>query len=132
MSTPEELLRDKIQNDKDECVEKIEDALETLRTIHKNDNESPSVIRMRYFPRLNRIIDIIKEYYPTDDILDELDTDDMFYHIKTHSCWELDNYVEDELSDQEDRLRKEFEEEIDAIDTDVCHQIEDMTPDEWW
>lgn len=132
MSTYEDLLAEKIQKDKDDCIEKIEDALETIRVIHKNDNESASSKRMRYFPRLSRIMDIIKEYYPTEDILDELDTDDMFYHIKQHNCWELDNYVEDELSDQENKLRAEFEEELDAIDTDVCHKIEDMTPDEWW
>lgn len=132
MSTYDELLEKKIKQDKDDCVEKIEDALETLRAIHKKENEYESTKRMRYFPRINRIMDIIKEYYPEDDILDTFDTDDEFNNLKRRGSWELDSYVDDEVTAKENSLREEFEDELDAIDTDICHQIEDMTPDEWW
>ena len=128
----EELIDSKINQDKEDCLQKIEDALETLRAIHKKENEYASTKRMRYFPRIERLMSIIKEYYSDSDILNTFETDDLFWIVKERGSWELDDYVEKELQYKENSLRAEFEDELDAIDTDVRHQIDKMTPDELW
>lgn len=128
----EELIDSKIKQDKEDCLQKIEDALETLRAIHKKENEYVSTKRMRYFPKIERLMDIIKEYYSNSDILDTFETDYLFWIVKERGSWELDDYVEKELQYKENSLRAEFEEELDTMDTDVRHQIDKMTPDELW
>ena len=127
----EELIDSKINQDKEDCLQKIEDALETLRAIHKKENEYAST-KWYYFPKIERLMGIIKEYYSDSDILNTFETDDLFWIVKERGSWELDDYVEKELQYKENSLRAEFEDELDAMDTDVRHQIDKMTPDELW
>lgn len=130
MATTEELIQRKTDADKQACLDAIENAFSTLAEMHKDENYYTR--RKNYFPSLYYVMQIIKEYYDTDDILDEFDTDDEFQNLKRRGSWELDSYVQDELDHKENQMEEQFQEEIDAIDTDVCHMLENMTPDEWW
>ena len=129
-SAVEELIRKKTEEDKEKCLAQIENALETLPELHKGVSEYE--LRKTYYPNIYKVMNIIKDYYDNDDILDEFDTDEQFQNIKRRGCWELDSYVENELEYKENSMNKEFQEELDEIDTDVCHKLEDMSPDEWW
>ena len=130
MATTEELIQRKTDADKQACLDAIENAFSTLAEMHKDENYYTR--QKNYFPSLYYVMQIIKEYYDTDDILDEFDTDDEFQNLTRRGSWELDSYVQDELDHKENQMEEQFQEEIDAIDTDVCHMLENMTPDEWW
>ena len=112
--------------EKEECIEAIKDAFDKIWFAH--NDEVTLWQKRQYLPDERSIIEIITDYYDSDDLLDYFEDSDMLdaldgsYALKKHDEEVADDAKEDVIDDIVIELERE----------EIVREFLEKTPDEWW